>query len=46
MGKLLLTGFFFGCLAVFFGYRFHPKIIWNSEFQIELLHDGLEDYHY
>jgi hypothetical protein len=26
--------------ATFFGYRFTDKIIWNSEFQIEYLHDG------
>lgn len=29
--------------ATFFGYRFTDKIIWNSEFQIEYLHDGTRE---
>jgi hypothetical protein len=33
-------------LATFFGYRFSPKIIWNSEFQIEYLHDRFEEGHH
>lgn len=32
--------------ATFFGYRLTDKIIWNSEFQIELLHDRLEEVDY
>lgn len=32
--------------ATFFGFRITDKIIWNSEFQIEFLHDGFDDYHY
>jgi hypothetical protein len=32
--------------ATFFGYRFTDKLIWNSEFQIELLHAGLSEFHY
>ncbi|MBX2979413.1 MAG: porin [Flavobacteriales bacterium] len=31
--------------ATFFGYRFSDKVIWNSEFQIELLRDGPREYH-
>jgi hypothetical protein len=31
--------------ASFFGYRFSDKFIWNSEFQVELLHDRAEEYH-
>jgi len=33
-------------LATFFGYRITDKIIWNSEFQVELLHDGFKDFDY
>lgn len=29
--------------AMFFGYRFSDKIIWNSEAQIEYLHDGTRE---
>ncbi|MBB5287434.1 hypothetical protein HNQ92_005597 [Rhabdobacter roseus] len=29
--------------ATFFGYRITDKIIWNSEFQIEYLHDGTRE---
>ena len=29
--------------ATFFGYRLTDNIIWNSEFQIELLHEGLNE---
>lgn len=29
--------------ATFFGYRLTDKLIWNSEFQIELLHDGTNE---
>lgn len=32
--------------ATFFGYRFSDKFIWNSEFQIELLHDRDQEVHY
>lgn len=32
--------------ATFFGYRISDKIIWNSEFQIEYLHDGTRESHY
>jgi hypothetical protein len=32
--------------ATFFGYKFTDKIIWNSEFQIEYLHDGLREGHH
>ncbi len=32
--------------ATFFGYRLHKKIIWNSEFQIELLHDRTQEIDY
>ena len=32
--------------ATFFGYRLSNKIIWNSEFQIEFLHDDLKESHY
>jgi hypothetical protein len=32
--------------ATFFGFRFTDKIIWNSEFQIEYLHDGLREGHH
>jgi hypothetical protein len=31
--------------ATFFGYRITDKIIWNSEFQIEFLHDRTMEYH-
>lgn len=31
--------------ATFFGYRISDKVIWNSEFQIELLRDGPREYH-
>lgn len=33
-------------LATFFGYRLTDNIIWNSEFQIEMLHDRLEEADY
>lgn len=32
--------------AMFFGYRLTDKIIWNSEFQIELLQNGLQELGY
>ncbi len=32
--------------ATFFGYRLSDKFIWNSEFQIELLHDRDQEVHY
>jgi hypothetical protein len=32
--------------ATFFGYRITNKIIWNSEFQIEFLHDGIKETHH
>ena len=32
--------------ATFFGYRLTDKIIWNSEFQIEFLHDDLKESHH
>jgi hypothetical protein len=32
--------------ATFFGYRFNNKLLWNSEFQIEFLHDGNRESHY
>ncbi|MFC4870626.1 hypothetical protein [Negadavirga shengliensis] len=31
--------------ATFFGYRFSDKLIWNSELQIEYLHDGDREAH-
>lgn len=31
--------------ATFFGYRITDKLIWNSEFQIEFLHDRTVEYH-
>lgn len=30
--------------ATFFGYRFSDKFIWNSELQVEYLHDGREEH--
>jgi len=30
--------------ATFFGYRISDKVIWNSEFQVELLRDGPREY--
>lgn len=32
--------------ATFFGYRLSDKLIWNSEFQIEVLHDRDQEVHY
>ena len=32
--------------ATFFGYRLTDKLIWNSEFQIEFLHDGNREAHH
>lgn len=32
--------------ATFFGFRITDKIIWNSELQIEYLHDGLREGHH
>lgn len=32
--------------ATFFGYRISDKFIWNSEFQVELLHDRDQEMHY
>jgi hypothetical protein len=32
--------------ATFFGYRLNKKLIWNSEFQIEFLHDRNKEYHH
>lgn len=32
--------------ATFFGYRFSDKVIWNSELQVELLHDRLNEVHH
>lgn len=32
--------------ATFFGYKLSKKIIWNSEFQIEFLHDALDEAHH
>jgi hypothetical protein len=32
--------------ATFFGYKLSKKIIWNSEFQIEFLHDDMNESHY
>lgn len=31
--------------ATFFGYRFSDKLIWNSELQVEYLHDGNREAH-
>ena len=31
--------------ATFFGYRITDKLIWNSEFQVEFLHDGTNESH-
>ncbi len=42
--ELYYTGLY--RLATFFGYRISDKIIWNSEFQIEYLHDGLNEAHH
>jgi hypothetical protein len=33
-------------LATFFGYRISDKLIWNSELQVEFLHDGTSESHY
>jgi hypothetical protein len=41
--ELYYTGLY--RFASFFGYRFSPKVIWNSEFQIEYLHDGINEGH-
>jgi hypothetical protein len=32
--------------ATFFGYRIKKNLIWNSEFQIEYLHDGTKEGHH
>jgi len=42
--ELYYTGLY--RFATFFGYRITDKIIWNSEFQIEFLHDGIRESHH
>jgi len=42
--ELYYTGLY--RFATFFGYRLTDKLIWNSEFQIEFLHDGTTESHH
>jgi len=42
--ELYYTGLY--RFATFFGYRITDKLIWNSEFQIEFLHDGTTESHH